>query len=63
MYYDKSQKIFFSSYKTEHMIDALGSFLLIFLNTDFEDNEDWDLLFFGFVLNTYIIENILKSEK
>lgn len=22
MYYDKSQKIFFSSYKTEHMIDA-----------------------------------------
>ena len=41
MYYDKSKKIFFSSYNTEHMIDAIGSFLLIFLNTDFEDDEDF----------------------
>ena len=35
------RKIFFSSYNTEHMIDAIGSFLLIFLNTDFEDDEEF----------------------
>lgn len=48
MYYDKSKKVFFSSYKTEHIIDALGSFLLIFLNTDFEDNEDCKSFVFWF---------------
>lgn len=41
IYYDKSKKIFFSSYKTDHMIDPIGSFLLIFLNTNFEDDEDF----------------------
>ena len=48
MYYDKSKKIFFSSYNTEHMIDAIGSFLLIFLNTDFKDDEDCRSFFFWF---------------
>ena len=48
MYYDKSKKIFFSSYNTEHMIDAIGSFLLIFLNTDFEDDEDCRSFVFWF---------------
>lgn len=40
MYYDKKEKIIFSSLQTEHMINALGTFLLIFLNTDFENQED-----------------------
>lgn len=48
MYYDKSKKIFFSSYKTKHIIDALGSFLIMFLNTDFEDNEDCRSFVFWF---------------
>lgn len=37
IYYDKSKKIFFSSYLAEHMINPIGSFLLMFLNTDFEE--------------------------
>ena len=48
IYYDKSKKIFFSSYGTEHMIDPIGSFLLIFLNTNFEDNEDCRSFVFWF---------------
>ena len=40
IYYNESKQIFFSSYRTEHMIDPIGSFLLIFLNTNFEDDED-----------------------
>lgn len=37
IYYDKSKKIFFSSYLAEHMINPIGSFLLMFSNTDFEE--------------------------
>ena len=33
----KVKRYFFSSYLAEHMINPIGSFLLMFLNTDFEE--------------------------
>ncbi len=67
MYYDNSKKIFFSSYNTEHMIGAIGSFLLIFLNTDFEDDEDCKSFVFWFCfenidISKYNIPYYFESE-
>ena len=63
MYYDKSKKIFFSSYNTEHMIDAIGSFLLIFLNTDFEDDEDCRSFVFWFCFENLYYRKYPKIKK
>lgn len=48
MYYDKKKKIFLSTYKTEHMINPLGSFILMFLNTDFNNDDDCKSFIFWF---------------
>ena len=63
MYYDNSKKIFFSSYNTEHMIGAIGSFLLIFLNTDFEDDEDCKSFVFWFCFENLYYRKYPKIKK
>lgn len=63
IYYDKSKKIFFSSYRTEHMIDLIGSFLLIFLNTNFEDDEDCRSFVFWFCFESLYYRKHPKIRK
>ena len=63
IYYDKSKKIFFSSYKTDHMIDPIGSFLLIFLNTNFEDDEDFRSFVFWFCFESLYYRKHPKIKK
>ena len=63
IYYDKSQKIFFSSYRTEHMIDPIGSFLLIFLNTNFKDDEDCRSFVFWFCFESLYYRKHPKIKK
>ena len=48
MFYDSEKKIFFSTYKMEHFIGPIGSFLLMFLNTDFENDDECKSFIFWF---------------
>ena len=40
MFYDPKKKLFFSAYRPKHLIGPIGSFLLMFLNTDFENYDE-----------------------
>ena len=53
MFYDPQKKVFFSTYKTEHLIGPIGSFLLMFLNTDFENDDECKSFIFW-----YCFENL-----
>jgi len=48
MYYDKKKKIFFSKLDSNRMINPIGTLLLIFLNTDFENDEECSSFIFWF---------------
>ena len=48
MFYDPKKKIFFSTYKMEHFIAPIGSFLLMFLNTDFKNDDECKSFIFWF---------------
>lgn len=63
MYYDKNKKIFLSSFKTEHMINSLGNFLLIFLNTNFENQEDCKSFIFWFCFEYLYYRKYPKVKK
>lgn len=53
MFYDPQKKVFFSTYKVEHLIGPIGSFLLMFLNTDFKNDDECKSFIFW-----YCFENL-----
>lgn len=59
----KVKKYFFSSYNTEHMIDPIGSFILIFLNTSFKNDEDCRSFVFWFCFETLYYRKHPKIKK
>lgn len=50
-------------YHYSYMIDAIGSFLLIFLNTNFEDDEDCRSFVFGFCFESLYYRKYPKIKK
>ena len=59
----KVKRYFFSSYLAEHMINPIGSFLLMFLNTDFEDDEDCRSFVFWFCFESLYYKRHPKIKK
>ena len=62
MYYDKDKNVYFSSFKSNQLINLIGTFLLIFLNTDFEDIEDCQSFIFWFCFESIYYRKHPKSK-